>query len=102
VEPALRKALLQQLAELQTLTGEATDQVRVVTLLLHCCYTVVTLLLHLCYTVVTLLLHWPSYRPSLGRPLTRSHHSITIVTPMLHYMNVMMKKKCYNDTVLIW
>jgi hypothetical protein len=29
----------------------------VVTLLLHCCYTVVTLLLHCCYTVVTLWLH---------------------------------------------
>jgi hypothetical protein len=35
---------------------EEGDQVHVVTLLLHCCYTVVTLLLHCCHTVVTLLL----------------------------------------------
>jgi hypothetical protein len=37
----------------QTLRSYLTP---VVTMLLHCCYTIVPLLLHCCYTVVTLLL----------------------------------------------
>jgi hypothetical protein len=59
--------------------ARAGDARAVVTLLLHCCYTVVTLLLHCCYTVVTLLSHCCYTVVTL-----LSHCCHTVVTLLLH------------------
>jgi hypothetical protein len=97
-------------------TFEREEGVCVVTLVLHCCYTVVTLLLHCYHTVITLLLHCMNSsvtlllhccdaRCVLGRPQTfEREEGVCVVILLLHccYTVVTLLSHCYHTAVTLY